>query len=124
MFEGTMDWVRNVLGAKYEYLIGEWADDDQSDGNSFCVLRNAGGAPPGADRRSMYIDILLVGPKGKRWKADEIRKDAELIMQHITLDNREIPCGSANIRALSEPVGPGYTTENRAWYTLTFEVLF
>lgn len=123
MFDEFKVWVEGVLGNSYRYFQGNWIEDPGTHGDYFCSIRSSGSAPT-ADKRVVQLDLILAGPRNERGAAARVRVDAERLMAFATAEDRLVPCGAANLRALREPVGPGYTSENRAWYSLTFEVIF
>lgn len=123
MFESFRNWLEEVLGTQYRYVQGQWQEDDNSADDFFCSIHSTGGPAPSVDDRYPNLRVILVGPRNGRGYATKIRQDAESIMARVVSENRGVPCTLVNIRASGEPIGPGYTTENRVWYTLDFTVI-
>ncbi|MNZ87977.1 hypothetical protein D3C78_1068560 [compost metagenome] len=85
------------------------------------VVRN-GGPPAVVDTRRPRFRVILLGPRNGRQHVLTINRNIESLALAAMGDS--VPCGAVSVRALGEPVGPGYTTENRAWYSLDLEILF
>lgn len=123
MFEEMKAWLLEILPpARYKTMIGEWVEQPNNLAQPFAVLVPTGGMPTDVDDRRTRYRVILLGPRNQRGYAPIIAADMESLML-ATLDGIE-PCGAADIRAMSEPSGPGFTTEDRAWYWLDFEVTF
>ena len=122
MFEEFADWLKAVLGDSYEYARGQWVDSTTSDSKFYCSIQGAGGPMPDVDDRRPRYRVILLGPKNGRQHASALQADVEKIMEASL--SGVVPCGAASIRAIGEPSGPGYTTENRAWVSVTFQVTF
>ena len=117
------EWVAAALGqAAYIYAYGMWVETAQTAANSYCVVQSTGGAAPDVEDRRPRYRVILLGRRNERGDSELVLADAELLMQASLGDSA--PCGAANVRAIGEPVGPGFTTENRAWAQVDFEVLF
>jgi hypothetical protein len=122
MYDSFVDWVRSVLGDSYEYSRGQWVDGpDLQDVWIAAIHHNGGPGPDVEDRRQRYR-VILLGPRNGREHSVAITSHIESLVQATLGDS--LPCGAASVRAIGEPVGPGYTTENRAWYSLDLQVLF
>lgn len=78
--------------------------------------------PTQVDIRRLRFKVILLGPKGVRKHVVDVGNSIETLAQVALGDS--VPCGAASVRAIGEPIGPGYTTENRAWYSLDLEVLY
>lgn len=116
-------WVAAALGsATYTYAYGMWVETAQTAGNSYCVVQSTGGVAPDVEDRRPRYRVILLGRRNERGDSQMVLEDAEALMQASFGDSA--PCGAANIRAIGEPIGPGFTTENRAWAQVDFEVLF
>lgn len=121
MFNALKDWVQGELGSKYIYSAGPWIDTSGT--AYYCALYSMGGSAvdAGEIRRARYR-VLLVGPREGRAKNGEIMADIESLIQRSMGDS--LPCGAASVRALGEVTGPAYTTENRAWASVDFQITF
>lgn len=109
-----------VIGIQYSR--GQWIDNPALDDSYICSIRSAGGPSPDVDDRRPRFQVMLLGPRDGRQFASRISDCMEGLMQRSLTEPP--PCGAASIRAINEPVGPGYTTENRAWYSLDFQLTF
>lgn len=118
------EWAEAVLGSGYVYSFGMWLETAEAATQTFCVIQGAGGPDPVVDDRRPRVRVILLGRRNERGDAKKLSIDAGALMQAATHEARTVPCGAANVRAIGEPVGPGFTTENRAWFQVDFEVLF
>lgn len=123
MFNDFKAWVAGHFGSKYQYSMGAWIDAPSNTNTWFCALYKMGGPAidSGEVRRPRYR-VLLVGPQSGRQHAAAIVADLESLIQLSMGDTK--PCGAASVRALGEIVGPAYTTENRAWASVDFQITF
>lgn len=122
MLNELKEWVEAALGARYAYSMGQWVEPKAGDTKRYCVIQAAGGAGPDVDVRRPRFRVLLLGRRNERADANGVMADADALV--VAGMGDMLPCGAANIRATSEPMGPGYTTENRAWCSFEFEVIF
>lgn len=122
MFDHLLDWVKAALGDKYEYSRGMWVDHPGAADKFICALHQAGGLAPDVDDRRPRYRLILLGPTKGRQHTIEVQSDMDSLAMAALGDSA--PCGAASVRAVGEPMGPGYTTENRAWFSLDLEVLY
>lgn len=121
MSEAFRDWLGTLISG-YVMAQGRWVEDASNATSYFCVLQYSGRAPEN-EVRYPSVRVLLVGPRAVPGAVLKLQSDAELILQAVTSEARTKPVCAANVRATSEPVGPGYTKENRAWFSLDFELI-
>lgn len=122
MFEHVLDWLTLVLGPKYRPSMGQFVDGPELNDSWIAALYGEGGPAPSAGDRHQRFKILLLGPIEGREHASSLSSDAQTLLD--ACDFGVVPCGAANIRAIAEPIGPGYTAENRAWYSMSVEVQY
>lgn len=123
MMEELKQWLADLnLSQTYTNFTGEWVEDKQSANKFYLVVRQDGGSAPFVDVRNPRFGIVLIGRRNTRSDAKHLYDDANAIMQAVI--DGVIPCGSANITAMGEPVGPGFTNEGRAFYQLNLQVTF
>lgn len=122
MFDHFKDWVESVLGAAFQYSAGMWVDNAVLNDLSICAIHQTPGPAPDVDDRRQRFRVILLGPRNKREAWPQVKTGIEALSQAALGDSA--PCGAASVRAITEPMGPGYTNENRAWFSLDFEVLF
>lgn len=120
--EDIENWLIAILGASYTLQAGQWVEASTDGEKWFAVVRGAGGAQPVADTRKKRFELIVVGRRGKQADAEKLETDCESVMAAIMAG--VMPCGAANMVATSEPIGPGFTNENRAWYQLNVQVTF
>ncbi len=126
MLDDVKTWIESIISPGYLYSMGMWTDTAANSASKICALHNNGGPSPVVDTRRQRIRVVLLGgrqqnPGGASDKA-VIKADAEALVR-ATL-NGPVPCGAAIINTMNEPIGPGYTTESRPWFSVDFEVLF
>lgn len=121
MIDRIILWVDENTALAYAFSVGMWIDAPAFFDKNICAIRHAGGSPTVVDDRRQRFQIILLGPRNKRESALALLDDAnKLITAAIS---GIVPCAAANIRAMSEVIGPGYTAENRAWVQVDFEVV-
>jgi len=121
MLNNFKEWVEGVLGTDYVYSLGMWVDHPGVAENWICSIQKNSGPGPDVDDRRQRFRLILLGPANGRNYSSNVELDIEALIS-MTMSGIS-PCGSANIRS-GEAAGPGYTSEDRAWYSLDFEVLF
>lgn len=124
MYEAVKDWIEGFLGSRYIYAQGQWVESEENYEKSFCVIASDGGQKPMVDVRRGNFRVILVGARGVREQSQSLYADASALIDAAISDDRVLPCGAANISSLGEPVGPGFTVEQRCWYQVNFEVIF
>lgn len=123
MMDELEQWIVDLPKSQnYQLFIGEWVEANQDANKFYLMMRQDGGMSPFIDVRKASFGIILVGRRNKRADAQFLNTDANAIMQAV-IDGLA-PCGAANITAMGEPVGPGFTTEGRAFYQLNLQVTF
>lgn len=123
MFEAFAAWVEAILGPTYRYSAGMWVDSTADAGSFICSIHQLGGPPVDVEDRRQRFRVILLGPRGGRQHNGAVRAASETLVSGAIAASL-LPCGASNIRAITEPSGPGYTTETRAWFSVDFEVLF
>lgn len=123
MFDELDEWLRAHLPATpYTYLHGEFLEAPEDATKYFCVLVGNGGPRPDVEDRTKRYTVFFIGRKETRSDAATVLADAELIMQAMA--SEIMPCGASLTRAINEPVGPGFSNENRPFVQLDLEILF
>ncbi len=119
MFEQFKEWIESLLGSDYQYSLGAWTENESL--QFVCAIYGMGGAAVDLDIRRPKFKVLLVGPRDGKQQAAKLLTDIDkLIEASIELSP---PCGIAHIRAITEPQGPSFTTENRAWASVDFQLI-
>lgn len=126
IFEDFTAWFSGAPGADvYTRARGTWVDSPTNDDKRFAVFSMQGGFAPDVDSISPHVQILLIGRKGERNVAGAL-PDIENFAYSLILRSMSTFC-SGSITAVrsitSAPTGPGFTTEDRPWYTLNFELM-
>lgn len=119
MLDELKDWIEAILGPYCVYSTGMWVDRPDIAQSPICSIRKDGGSQPDVDDRRQRFRVVLLGPIHVPVGPMEEAVNA-LTAAALTAPP---PCGSAHIR-ISEPVGPGTTTEDRCWYALDVEIIF
>lgn len=122
MYNEFIAWVQAVLGDQYQASRGQWVDSPSLADVWIASIHAMGGAAVSVDDRRPRYRVLLLGPRNGRQHADAIGQHADNLIRAAIYGDL-VPCGAAHIRAMSEPSGPGYTTENRAWYSVELQVI-
>jgi hypothetical protein len=116
------NWVSSIITG-YVFSYGRWVEKSAIDTSRYCVVQAAGGSAPVLDARYPRFRVVLLGRRNSGEDAHQLFNDANaLILSGI--EGSSLPCGAANVRAMGEVTGPGFTQENRAWVQVDFEVIF
>lgn len=121
-YDDFVTWFSETPGASaYTRARGSWLDSPTNDAKRFAVFEFRGGPKPDVDRFSAAIDVLLLGKKGERNVAGAL-PDLEEFAYSLVRRSLTNSCSGSitSIRAQAMPSGPGYTTEDRPWYKLSF----
>jgi len=121
MLTDLKNWIAQTLGTDYRFFFGMWVESETDADISYCVIQAAGGNAPIAEDRRPKFRVILLGKRNGN-DADKIYSDAQSLMTAIELI--EPPCNYASVSATAEPTGPAFTTENRAFMQLGFQMLF
>lgn len=123
--QAVVDWITDAVGAGvFTYARGGWNDSAVVADERLCVIRYNGGGDPGPDMRQPRLRVLLLGKHADRTRAGavlELEQYAQALMQRA-LDG-VLPCGFAQMRAIGDILGPGFTAEDRPWYELNFQTI-
>lgn len=124
-YDDFITWFNETPGAdQYTRARGTWVDSPTNDTKRFAVFEFQGGPKPDVDRISVSVDVLLLGKKGERNVAGAL-PDIEAFAFALVQRSLAVSCTGniTSIRAQAMPVGPGYTTEDRPWYRVSFLLL-
>lgn len=123
MYDAIIEWLVSVLPAgRYKLQQGEWVEQVSDYDQPFVVVQIDGGPPVDVTTRRKDARIILLGPRNVRPYAATVLADLESLVQAAL--QYAAPCGAAHIRVMAEPSRPSYTTENRAWSMLDFQIIF
>lgn len=122
-YKDLEEWLRIFLTTPvYKYQYGEFSESPTEGDQYFCVLRANSGPAPVADDRTKRFTVIIIGRRQNRTDGAQMLADAEKIMRAAM--GEIMPCGAAGVRALSEPVGPGYSNENRPFMQIEIQIIF
>ena len=122
MIQELQEWVSAHLPT-YKPFIGQWDDSPALADDFMFAVQSSGGTPQAEIRYDMFR-LLLLGPRNGRKHQLQVMADANLLINNTMSEGAIIPCGAANLRALSGPVGPALTTENRVYVSVPFQIIF
>ena len=124
MIDKVFEWLESVLPAgRYQMFEGQWVESAADKDKFYAVVQSSGGMSPLVKMRRPSYRVVLIGPRNKRSEAATLKQDVEVIF-NAALDVNSVPCGATIITPIGEPVGPGFTTENRAHIQLDLRVFF
>lgn len=115
-------WLQTVIAGTYTYSRGMWVDSPAAANLSIVAVMSTGGLPPDVDDRRQRFRVIILGPRNGRAQVVSIEQAINALALAALGDST--PCGAAAVRATGEVVGPGYTNEDRPWYSLDLEVVF
>ena len=116
------EWAQTVLGTSYTYAMGMWVETTATANTSYCVIQGAGGPTPDVEDRRPRFRVVLLGRRAQPGDSQAVYAAAQALVEASL--GASAPCGAASVRAITEPVGPAFTTENRAWVQVDFQVLY
>lgn len=123
MFDAFVAWVKGAAPEPgYVYSRGMWVETPALANIQIAAVHQMGGPSPDVDDRRIRYRVILMGARNDRAAVIAIENDIHALA--VLAMGDALPCGASRVRAIGEPVGPGYTNENRAWYSLDLEVLF
>lgn len=123
MYEAITEWVKAYLPpARYTEAQGQWVESAADANLRYAVIQIDGGPAIDVTTRRKGLRVILLGQRNKRQDAPVLLDDIESLLQAAL--NYPGPCGAAHIRVMSEPSKPGYTTEDRAFTMLDFQISF
>lgn len=121
-YQDFVDWFSAAPGADgYTRARGTWVDSPTNDDKRFAVFTFQGGPKPDVDRYSVTVDVLLLGRKQERSVAGAL-PDIENFAYTLVQRSMQSYCSGriTAIRSVGIVTGPGFTTEDRPWFSLSF----
>lgn len=122
MYEQFVEWLEPIVGSQYLISRGEWVEAKIDPAAWIASVQQRGGPPSDAEDRRQRFRVILLGPQGERKHAASVGQTAEQLAAACMGDT--VPCGAAIVHLIGEPIGPAYTVENRAWYSIEIQVTF
>lgn len=122
MLDELIAWAESVVGTDYTFSKGMWLDHPGVSGDFIAAVMANGGPPVDVDDRRPRYRIILLGPRKGREHTGAVQAAIEALTLAAMGDST--PCGAASVRAVGEPAGPGFTTEDRPWFSVDLEVVF
>ena len=116
------DWIQGVIGTSQSYAYGEWVDRPDLKDKRIVAIAEDGGAAPLMDVRRQRFRVLLLSKAEGRSDVMSIRADAQALINAAW--EMPPPECAAYIAATGAIVGPGFTTDDRAWFDVRFDVIF
>lgn len=117
LIEVAKDWIAALPGAAgYRFSLGEWTEQQ---GRVIALWNDAGRRVDAEDYP--VIRVVIGGNRDTRSDALIVIALAEEIRTAAAAETCVGP--AVRVTPISGIVGPGYTTENRAWVELSLEFL-
>jgi len=114
-------WARPILddvGVVVSY--GAWPDGPEHDATRWAAMTVTGSGLPGPIQRKPQITVTLVG---RRNEPGDMSLMYEVALALLDLSDSDAANGCAMlVRPLGDPIGPGKTEHDRAFFVLNFEV--
>ena len=118
-------WIQDTPGASaFVASRGPWVESDANRDKRLLCLIAQGGAGPDVAARFQRVRVLILGKRGERNTAGallELENFANALVGRTLTDYKK-GC-LTQIRAIADILGPGYTTEDRPWWELNFELI-
>lgn len=118
-----VDWLRALLPSDYVPFVGAWQDTAQNKGQFLFAVQQEPSSAPVVDVQRANYRVVLLGPQNGREYQLRIMQDAQALVNDA-IERAIIPCGAAHVTSGGSAMGPGLTTENRAWAQLNFQLIF
>lgn len=118
-----VDWLKALLPADYEPWVGAWQDTKQNQYKFLFSVQQETGSSPVIDLQRANYRVILLGPQNGREHQLRIMQDAQALVNDA-IERATIPCGAAHVTSGGAAMGPGLTTEDRAWAQLNFQLIF
>ena len=122
MYSHFMDWVESIVGSTFQMSSGQWQDHPGLDDIWVAAVLSQGSLAIDVDDRKPRYKVIVLGPRNGRQHVMALAAVAEALAE-ATLGDL-LPCGAASVRVMSEPTGPGYTTEDRVWFSVDFQLIY
>lgn len=124
-YEDFVAWFNEVPGAEvYTRARGAWNDSTMAADKRFAVIKFQGGPKPDVDRFSVTVDVLLLGKKQERQTAGALPNIEEFAYALVQRSMQSWCSGRITaIRSIGGVTGPGFTAEDRPWYSLSFQLV-
>lgn len=117
------DWLLANLTAGYTPFIGMWVDTPQNKTQFILSVQQEPSSMPVVDYQRANFRVILLGPQNGREHQLRIMQDAQDLI-NAAIARATIPCGAAHVTSSGSAMGPGLTTEYRAWAQLNFQLIF
>lgn len=116
-------WISSIIApfGAFTMAVGEWVEPTGAAEAMYCALTQEGGRAVDVEDRRPHYRVVILGRRNKRGDSKTLAAAAEALVA-ASIDGSFIPCGAASIRAMGEPVGPGFTAEQRAWFSIDFQI--
>lgn len=119
--EAVYQWMQEDSRlAALRFYRGMWQDDVSNATERLCCIAVSGGRTPVIDTDYSTVDVWLLGASNNEAELLPIEELAYGIRDRLKADWRV--CGVIQLKLLGQPVGPGFTDENRVWWRVTLEV--
>lgn len=119
--EAVYQWLQEDPDlAPLRYYRGMWQDDVSNSTERLCCITVSGGRVGATDTDYSTVDVWLLGATNDEAELLPIENLAYQIRDRLKADWRV--CGVVQLKLLGQPVGPGFTEENRVWWRVTLEV--
>lgn len=123
--ESFVEWLEAVPAVSgYTLSRGMWQDDESAYQTRFIALMAGAGRAPGIIERYPVVRVLVLGKRGERNVAGAVA-ELEAFANSLIEQAAAVPYTEclAQVRPIGDIMGPGYTTEDRPWYELNFQLI-
>ncbi len=123
-YDDFVTWFNGTPGADgFVRARGRWRDTPDTLQKRFVVFEFQSGGKPDVDRISPVVSVLILGKQGESAVAGAFPELEKFAYSLVQRSMSSACCGKiTGIRAISTPMGPGFTTEDRPWYSLSLEL--
>lgn len=123
-YDDFVAWFSATPGADvYTRARGTWVDSEPLYQKRIAAFQFQGGPKPDVDLISPVLDVTILGKRAERAVAGALPEIEQFVYDLVARSMTSSCSGRiTGIRAIGLPVGPGFTTEDRPWYRISFEL--
>lgn len=106
----------------FELFQGIWRDSTANANKRLCVLTSTGGRT--SNELDVFYDsvrVILLGPQKGNADTNPLRAITYGLRDRLKTDYQN--CEVSLFRMQGNPIGPGYTTEERPWFEINLQLI-
>lgn len=117
------DWVNGLSTGLFTVVAGQFVESKSDAAKMYLVVKRAGG-PVSAAGEFNRFELVFVTGRGNRQQGGEVEIFLDRLASLIRGDTGTLPCAAVGVTMQGSPVGPTYTAEDRAIYSILLELVY